>query len=39
MEHFPFRLQDKVVNEEGEDKIIWLETKNGTFSIKPLYPF
>ena len=39
VEHFPFRLQDKVVNEEGEDKIIWLETKNGTFSIKPLYPF
>ena len=25
------------MNGEGEDKVIWLETKSGTFSIKSLY--
>ena len=25
------------MNGEGEDTVIWLETKSGTFSIKSLY--
>ena len=37
MEPFLSRLQDKVVNGEGGDKVIWLETKSGTFFVKSLY--
>ena len=31
------RLQDKVVEEGAEDKVCWVETKSGTFSVKSLY--
>ena len=34
VEHFWARLQDKVVE---EDKVCWVDTKSGTFSIKSLY--
>ena len=37
MERFLARLQDKVVDEGSEDKIWWVEAKNGTFSVKSLY--
>ena len=37
MKSFLLRLQDKKVNEEVEDKVIWLDTKNGSFSMKSLY--
>ncbi|RVW56144.1 hypothetical protein CK203_080825 [Vitis vinifera] len=39
VEWFPSRLQDKVVYGGGEDKVIWLKTKNGSFSMKSLYAF
>ena len=31
------RLQGKMVNREGEDKVIWMESKNGTTFIKASY--
>ena len=31
------RLQDKVVEEGKKDKVCWVDTKSGTFSIKSLY--
>ena len=31
------RLQGKMVNREGEDKVIWMESKNGTTSVKASY--
>ncbi|RVX00794.1 hypothetical protein CK203_026384 [Vitis vinifera] len=34
---FLARLQDKVVEEGKEDKVCWVDTKSGTFSIKSLY--
>ena len=37
VEPFLARLQDKVVEEGKEDKVCWVETKSGTFSIKSLY--
>ena len=37
MECFLIRLQDKVVVVGGEDKVYWVETKSGSFSIKSLY--
>ena len=39
VECFLARLQDKVVVEGREecDKVCWVETKSGTFSIKSLY--
>ena len=36
MTHILLRLQYKIVN-KTEDDAIWLEIKNGTFSIKSLY--
>lgn len=32
MDCFFSRLQDKMVNGKVKDKVIWLETKTGTFS-------
>ena len=37
MECFLARLQDKVVVDEGEDKVWWLETRSETFFVKSLY--
>ena len=37
VECFLPRLQDKVIVVGGEDKVCWLEAKNGSFSIKYLY--
>ena len=37
VEPFLARLQDKVVEEGKEDKVCWVETKSGTFSVKSLY--
>ena len=37
MESFFSRLQGKMVNREGEDKVIWMESKNGTTSVKASY--
>ena len=37
MEQFFSRLQGKAENRRGEDKVIWLETKSGTFSIESVY--
>ena len=31
------RLQDKVVEEDNEDKVCWVDSKSGIFSIKSLY--
>ena len=37
MERFSLRFQDKAVNREGENKVIWLETMSRSFSMKSLY--
>ena len=37
MECFLLRLHDKVVNREGDDDVIWLESKSGTFFVKSPY--
>lgn len=37
MEYLFSRLQAKVVNWEEVNKVIWLETKSGTLSIKSIY--
>lgn len=37
MESFLAKLQDKVVIKGGKEKVCWLETNNGIFSIKYLY--
>ena len=34
MERFLLRLQDKKANEEIENKVIWLDTKSVSFSMK-----
>ena len=36
VKRFYVRLQMKVVNGEGEDVVIWMETRNGIFSVKSL---
>lgn len=37
VEHFLAMLLIKVVVERGEDKMCWLRTKSGTFSVRPVY--
>ena len=37
MECFLSRLQDKVVDVEGEEKMYWVATKSGSFFVKSLY--
>ena len=37
VERFLARLQDKVVEQDKEDKVCWVETKSETFSVKSLY--
>ena len=37
MERFLARLQDNVVVEGIEDKVCWVDTKSGTFSVKSLH--
>ncbi|RVW44331.1 hypothetical protein CK203_071026 [Vitis vinifera] len=37
VECFLLRLHDKVVNREGDDDVIWLESKSGTFFVKSPY--
>ena len=37
MKRFLARLQDKVVEEDNEDKVCWVDSKSGIFSIKSLY--
>ena len=36
VEHFLARFLFKVVVERGEDKVCWLKTKCGTFSVRSL---
>lgn len=35
--HFFSRLQGKTVIREGEDGVVCMDSRNGTFSIKALY--
>lgn len=37
VEQFFFRLQGKVVNGEQADKVVQLNSRNDTFSVKSLY--
>ena len=37
MERFLLRLQEKKMYRDEEDKVFWMESKSGKFSIKTLY--